>query len=107
MQTLNFSNDTLDQDNTFVIDWAGVRRQRRLVAKLHKGYQKDDDGIVWAMQKSLCLKSEYTAKDVEERARLNAMEPVRNGDIVMIEGQQYKARVMGDFSDCAIFDPVN
>ena len=106
MQTLNLSTDTFDQDNTFTIEFKGFSRMKTIRACLHKGYQKDEDGILWAMQKSACLKAEYTAKDVEERNRLNSMEPLRNGDLVMIEGKEYTIRVKGDYSDCAIFDPV-
>lgn len=106
MQTLNLSTDTLDQDNTFVVEVQGFKRLVPATAVLYCGYQKNDDGIFWALKKSACLKAEYTAKDIEERARLNAMEPVRNGDIVLINGKQYKARVLGNFSDCAIFDPI-
>jgi hypothetical protein len=107
MQAINLSNDTFDQDNTFSIEVPGFKKTVRVTACLHKGYQKDADGIFWAMKKSACLKAEYTQKDDEERARLNAMEPVRAGDIVLIEGQQYKVRVLGNYSDCAIFDPVS
>lgn len=107
MQTLNLTTDTLDQDNTFVVEVRGFKGMKRITASLHCGYQKDADGIFWAMKRSACLKAVYTAKDDEERDRLNAMEPVRSGDIVLIGGQQFKARMLGDFSDCAIFDPIN
>lgn len=107
MQTLNFSLDTLDQDNTFAMEVQGFKGQSiRITACLHKDYQKQGDGILWAMKKSACLKAVYTAKDQEERERLNLSEPLRNGDAVLIEGKQYKTRVLGNFSDCAIFDPA-
>lgn len=106
MQTLTLSTDTMDQDSTFTIEVPGFKRTVRVTASLRCGYQKDADGILWAMKHSACLKDQYTAKDDEERARLNAMEPVRSGDTVLIGGQQYKARVLGNYSDCAIFDPV-
>lgn len=106
MQALNLATDTFDQDNTFVIEVQGFKRTVQVTASLYCGYQKSEDGIFWALKNSACLKDQYTAKDNEERARLNAMEPVRNGDIVLISGKQYKARVLGNFSDCAIFDPV-
>lgn len=106
MQTLNITTDTLDQDNTFTMEVPGFKKTVRITACLHKGYQKDEDGIFWAMKKSACMKAEYSAKDVEERTRLNDMEPLRANDIVLIDGNQYKVRVLGNFSDCAIFDPV-
>ena len=106
MQTINLSEDSFDQDNTFVIEHVSPRRTKRMTAKLFCGYQKDNDGIFWAMQRSSTLKSSYTDKDVEERNRLNTMEPVRHGDTVLIDGRKHTVRVLGDFSNCAIFDPV-
>lgn len=104
--TLNISTDTLDQDNTFAMEVPGFKKTIRITASLHKDYQKEGDGIFWAMKKSACLKAEYTAKDDEERTRLNNMQPLQTNEIVIIEGKEYKVRVLGNFSDCAIFDPV-
>jgi hypothetical protein len=42
-----------------------------------------------------------------ERARLNAEEPVRNGDVVEVEGKLYRVRVKGNYSDCAVLDPLH
>lgn len=107
MQSLNFSTDTLDQDNTFPMEVAGHKGALvRITACLHKDYQKHGDGILWAMKKSATLKAVYTEKDTEERARLNSTEPLRHGDCVLIEGKAHKVRILGNFSDCAIFDPV-
>jgi hypothetical protein len=58
------------------------------------------------LQRGSCLKAEYSDKDIAERNRLNSSTPIRHNDIVEIEGKQYRTRVLGDFSDCAIFDPV-
>lgn len=106
MQTLTLALDSFDQDNTFTIEVVKPRRTLTIRAILCRDYQKQGDGILWAMQKSACLKSHYTPKDEEERARLNAMRPLQHGDTVTIEGKPYKARILGDFSNCAIFDPV-
>jgi len=106
MQTLTLSTFTLDQDNTFVIEVKGYSRMKRMTVLLKQGYHKKGDGIYWGLQGGSCLKSEYTAKDNEERARLAAMTPIRKGDIVLIDGVEYKANVLGDFSDCAIFEKV-
>lgn len=106
MHTLNFSTDTFDQDNTFVVGIKGRTGTITVNASLHRGYKTEDDGIIWAMKHSACLKGRYTAKDIEETNRLGAMQPVCTGDVVVIDGHQYRARVLGDFSDCAIFDPA-
>lgn len=104
MQTINLTTDSFDQDNTFTVEVRGFKRMKTIVASLHRGYQTDADGIFWAMKRSACLKAEYTTKDMEESARLNAMAPVRHGDLVSIEGHTYRVRVLGDSMDCAIFD---
>ncbi len=68
MQALNLSTDSFDQDNTFTIEIDRRRGPLTITAKLFQDYQKEGDGIYWAMQRSACLKSHYTAKDDEERA---------------------------------------
>ena len=42
----------------------------------------------------------------DEKKRIRESEPVVDGEIVMIDGDKYKARVLGDFSNCVVFDPV-
>jgi hypothetical protein len=105
MQTLTEARHTRDRDNMFTIN---LPRTRGIYsdASLYKGYQKNDDGIYWALQHSACLQDHYSHEDVAHRERLRNMKPLENGDIVMIEGKQYKTRILGNFSDCAIFDPV-
>jgi hypothetical protein len=107
MQVISLSKDNFDQDNTFIVEFVNPRRTSRMTVSLQRDYKKEDDGIFWGLQRGSCLKAQYTAKDVQERERLNNSTPVRNGDIVEIEGQKYVTRVLGQFSDCAIFDPVN
>lgn len=106
MQTINISTGTFDKDNTFVVEYKGPRRNRQLTVSLYRDYKVAGDGILWALQRGSCLKAEYSDEDIAERDRLNALTPIRHDDIVQIEGKQYRARVLGDFSDCAIFDPI-
>ena len=106
MQTLNLATDSFDQDNTFTVQVKGFKSMKRIRVSLHCGYKTNDDGIYWAMKRSAMLKSEYTAKDIEENNRMMEMEAVCDGDIVLIDGKQYKTRVLGDYSNCAVFDPV-
>ena len=96
MITLTATTDNFDQDNTFTFEYAGSRG-RTFTAT---GYLADfgDEGI-YIMKNSACLKSHYTPKDEEERARLNAMQPVRNGDCVMFNGKQYTVKILGNFSN--------
>ena len=106
MQSLTLSIDSFDQENTFIVETQGFRRMKRMVVRLMQGYDRKDDGIFWGLQCSACLKAEYTKKDYAERYRLAEMTPVRKGDIVLINGEQYKANVLGDYSNCTIFEKV-
>lgn len=100
MRTLILATGTFDQVNTFNVNYGrGVKR-----AQLHRDYQKQGDGVYWAMSSGACIKSSYTDADRAETARLNSEPAIKNGDVVLIDGEEYTARVLGDYSDCAIFD---
>lgn len=102
MRTLTLSTDTFDQVNTFNVDVGrGIVK-----ASLHRDYNKKGDGIYWAMNSGATLKSKYTQADRDESARLNSEHAIVNSEIVLIDGEQYRARVLGAFSDCAIFDKI-
>lgn len=111
MKTLKLSTGSFDQDNTFTVDVSqgSLRHGRRampITCTLQQHYETSGDGIYWFMQRAGCLKAQYTDKDRAERERLNAMEPVRQGEVVLIDGQAYKVDVKGDFSDAAVLKPV-
>lgn len=103
MQALNFPIDNFDQDNTFTFAYQGIRGQERTAT----GYLFDggDEGI-YIMKKSACLKAQYSDKDREESARLLAMTPLRTGDIVELNGQQYRVSILGNYSDAGRLKPV-
>ena len=102
-RVLKLAVDNFDQVNTF-----NVQVTKTTVAKcsLKRDYDKRGDGIYWAMNPGTTLKSHYSEADRAEAARLTLEFPVRNGEIVMIEGKEYRTRVLGAYSDCAIFDPL-
>lgn len=101
--TLNFPADNFDQENTFVFEYAGVRgRVCTATGYLFEG----SNGQIFVMKQSACLKAEYTAKDREERARLNAMTPIRTGDVVQVNGQAYQVKILGNYSDAGRLIPV-
>lgn len=105
IRELKLSTGSFDQDNTFTI--AHPRRPTLpMRCSLHQGYHKAGDGVFWAMQHSGILKSSYTQADRDETARLNAMAPLQHGEIVRIDGRHYRTRILGDFSNAAIFDEV-
>lgn len=71
-----------------------------------RDYQKKGDSIFWVLQKSACIKSEYTEADRRERAEFDAAPVLENGQIVLIDGEAYTVKVNGDYSDCAYFIKV-
>ena len=73
---------------------------------LMQDYEKVGDGIYWGMADTIMLKDSYTQADRDEKKRIRDNEPVVDGEIVMIDGDKYKARVLGDFSNCVVFDPA-
>lgn len=100
MKTLYFSKDTFDNENKFRV--AGVSGD----VSLQKDYETKGDGIIWGLQNGIVIKSHYHESDYAHRERMNKYTPITDGEIVLIEGKQYRARIKGNFSDCVIFDEV-
>ena len=105
-KTLILSDDSFDQTNTFNVEVAGRITFRHLKCQLRQGYKDKRDGIYWALNSGATIKDTYTDADIAERERLFAETPVRNGDIVMIDGKSFKAKVLGAYSDACIFEEV-
>ena len=103
MRTLTLSTGSFDQINTFTVF---SKRGLPTRASLYQGYEKEGDGIYWAMQKGACLRSHYSDADKAETARLSREAALMNGEIVLIDGKQYKTRILGNYSNCAIFDAI-
>ena len=57
-------------------------------------------------QASAMIKSSYTDKDRATSDRLATEAPVRHGDIITLEGNQYRVHVNGDYCDAAKLIPV-
>lgn len=102
LRTLIVSTSNFDQTNTFNLSVGYTTKTVSLMC----GYDTMTDGVYWAMSAGSCLKSVYTAEDVAEQDRLASEEAIKDGDIVIINNEQYKVRVLGDYSDAAIFDKV-
>ncbi|HPD73472.1 MAG TPA: hypothetical protein PLL30_16995 [Candidatus Krumholzibacteria bacterium] len=104
MRTMQLHTDSFDRKNTFRIRCGRDGYAAR--ASLHRGMLTRDDGVLWVLQHASCIASSYSADEIAERERLAAEAPVVNGEIVEVEGEKYRVRVIGDYSDCAILDPV-
>jgi hypothetical protein len=101
---LTFPRDNFDQDSTFAFEYKGFRGNPCVAT----GYlfRGDTDGQIYLMKQSACLKDSYTAKDDEERARLNAQTPVKHGDTVTLEGKDYTVKILGNYSDAGRLIPA-
>ena len=93
---------SLNVGDNFVIQSGG----KRLRANLHRGYQSADDGILWGLQRTSFIASSYSPEQLADAAYAQTCEAINQGDVVAIEGVNYSARVLGDFSDCVVFNPV-
>lgn len=95
--------DSFDQDNTFSFAYPGVRGIERQAA----GYLlRDDDGQIYIMKQADCIKDTYTDADRAEQLRLDAQTPLRTGDLVTVDGQQYRVRILGNYSDAGRLDQI-
>lgn len=96
MTTLNFKNDAFHHGVSFRVAIQGRKGERTITCYL---FNSEDEDKIYVMQEAACIKSHYSAEDRAERDRLATMTPVRDGDIVEVEGQQYKVKILGNYSD--------
>ncbi len=104
MQTLNFPRDSFDQDNTFAFAYQGARGMDRTAT----GYlfRSAEDGQIFIMKQSACLKDSYTDADRAEQRRLDAQIPLRTNDVVNVGGKNYRVQILGDYSDAGRLNPL-
>lgn len=106
-RTLTLSTGSFDQDNTFGVEvknWNG--EPTTIKCSLQVGFVTEDDCQFWAMSSGAMVKSSYTQEDRDETDRVYGEEPVRNGDVVLIQGIEYVANVKGRYSDAVMFEVV-
>lgn len=106
IRKLNVAIDNFDSANSFNVEVQGRSGVLNKKCSLRRDFVKQGDGILWALSSGAVLKDVYSDADIAERQRLNSESALKHGDIVEIEGSLYKVRVKGNYSDCAIFDPV-
>ena len=106
MRTLkasHYGSRDFSQDETFTFSVPNPRRGD--VPRTGYVLDCEEEGM-FLMQKSACLKQHYTTQDHIDRARLNAMTPIKTGDIVLVNGKQYEVKILGDYSDAGRLIPV-
>jgi hypothetical protein len=60
------------------------------------------DGAINIMQEACMLAANWSQEELDHHAALKAMTPLRDGDEVTFEGQQYIVQINGDYSDMGI-----
>lgn len=100
MRTLQVQGETTKNELKFKLQ--GIRGE----VSVFKDYQKAGDGILWGMQHGTMIKGQYSEADLKHSERMRNEISIKNGEVVLIAGKQYKVRILGNYSDCAIFDPM-
>jgi len=81
-------------------------KRRNIDVYLRQDYHKQGDGIYWLMNPGTMLLSHYPQELKDNQKRLNSEKPLQDGEIVLIEGKQYRLKVLGDYSDAGIFEEI-
>jgi hypothetical protein len=77
---------------------------RMTVQALLCGYKAKPD-VYWGLQKSAWVSKAITQKRIVTNNNALLLQPQSaQADLVEIDGNSYRARVLGNFSDCVIFD---
>ena len=102
MQTLKITHETHNKENTFVFALTSKGAESKRVGYL---FDCGSDGLC-IVQGFISLQEHYSSKDVADRERLNALAPVRNGDVVLVDGKKYAVKIVGDYADAGRLIPV-
>jgi hypothetical protein len=100
MKKLILKGNTYEGEHDFRVE--GIRGN----VALFQGMEKEDDGIYWGLQRASVLKAYYSESDKAYSQRMRVMEPIKNGEVVEINGDQYRTIVIGNYSNCVQFEKV-
>lgn len=101
-RVLFVTEDSLDRTDTFRLN-VGTRVPK--TCSLRTGYKKRGDGTFWILQHSTGLQDSFSQAELDERARLDSEEVLKDGDTVVVGGAEFKIKILGNYSDCAILVP--
>lgn len=97
MKTLEFGTD-----NAFTF-----------LCKTRKGEQSEvgylwkcDKGQIFILKAPVVIQAVYTAADHAEIERLEYMEPIRNGDTVLVDDTRHAVTIRGNFADAGMLTPL-
>jgi hypothetical protein len=61
--------------------------------------KRPDDDKIFILQTGSILKSHYTEQDYAEQNAFNALDPLQNGQQVIVNGKNYIVKINGNYSD--------
>jgi hypothetical protein len=104
MQELRQSRDSFDNEARFTFEitrYNGAKSDR-------DGYifKCNQENKIYIMQCCAILQGHYSAADIAHRDRLNALEPLKTGDVVIFEGKPHTVKINGDYSDAGVLIPI-
>lgn len=105
MKTLRFSTSTFDADAKFAFEYQGRRGSQVRATGYLKDYRNSGEGVV-LLQSPRFLSNSYSDADIALDRRIASEEPVRDGDIVEVEGERFRVRILGDYSDAGRLIPA-
>ena len=91
---------SMDRSSIFAVEYKGFKgRTVRTEGYIFDSRDCKIDPAIFIMQKSACLQGSYSAADIAHIDRINTETPVRDGDTVEFKGQQFKVKIIGNYSD--------
>lgn len=104
VRVLTLPVDNFDDSALFTAEITDFRGNKNSINCYLFDYKEEN--IVYIMKKADCIKSHYSEKDRETSARLRAMVPLKNGDVVEYNGNRYHVKILGNYSDAGRLIPV-
>lgn len=112
MKTLTYPNDNFDKSADFTLEGLPYGRFYLFCAAVDPSFRnslkKDDPEYttIYGLKHAAMLKDVYTAEEMDYMVRMRQFVPIKDGEIVLIDGKQYRTKIIGDYSDAARFIPV-
>lgn len=105
MKTLRFTtNGIFDDAAKFAFEYERRGSPVRATGYL-RDYRDSGEGVV-LMQEPTFLADSYSEAEIAMRKRVASEEPVRDGDIVEVEGERFRVRILGNYSDAGRLIPA-
>ena len=73
---------------------------------LHKSNDPNEEYDYYGLSETIMISDSYDEGKVEQGRRIRNEVPVEDGDLVCINGEVFRAKVKGNYSDCVDFYPT-